>query len=103
MTTPVWTFYTVFKNVPYTDEEWDRLNQHQTERLHRQAFKTRPMHSFKRGPTAHSHEEARRICELALKNGAQMVSYSVWSKNRHEEEWTLRKKGQWYRSWSQVA
>lgn len=80
-------FYTIFKNIPYTDEEWERetarFSMHQNgtgsekyKERHRPRDK-RPNHPFRWGDTGHSHEEARAICERALKAGAQCVGYSV--------------------------
>lgn len=110
MTKPSWTFYTTFKNVPYSDEEWEQANQwraklakeHPTWAERRpekvRPLDTRPVHSFRYGTTCHSHEEARKVCEQALADGAQMVSYSVWDRHRPVEGWARRQNGHWYQT-----
>lgn len=96
-----WVFYTVFLNVPYTDEEWGRTNTARSlflgkVRLRNPVLKTRPSWSFKYGPTCYSHEEARSVCEKALKvNKAQTAKYTVYSNHNREEEWILDKNGTW--------
>lgn len=102
-------FYTLFRNVPYTDEEWERENAHRQklqddarvyvkykEKYH--VLKTRPVHRFRHGPSAHSHEEAKAICEKALAAGAQLVSYTVYATNGaypSDEQWIKGRTGDW--------
>ena len=104
-------FSVVFKNLPYTDEEWKQLNEWRKDFSKRyphyaslhpdmcEPFENRPCHANQRGPTCYSHEEARKVCEQALEKNAQMVGYSVWPNNSHksEETWTLRRNG---RGWT---
>ena len=105
MTKPTWTFYTTFKNVPYTDKEWEREKKWRAERARRegkfdwsQTLNHRPCHSFKYGPTVHSHKQARKVCEEALKNGAQAVQYSAYDRYNLVETWYCRKnKLEWYK------
>lgn len=104
-------FYTVFKNMPYSNEEWEQTNKWRAEFRDRYSewaarnpgekleLKFRPAHSFKYGPTCHSHEEARKVCDKALEDGAQMVSYTIYGPKvaaRVEERWHRRKGGDWY-------
>ena len=101
-------FYTMFRNVPYTDQEWEQENTYRANlaKNHPTYCETsphrccpldaRPCHSFKYGPTYFSHKEARKACEEALENlKAQRVSYTVWSSARMLEEWFLEKNGHW--------
>lgn len=105
MTRPTWRFYTLFKNIPYTDEEWERSNaeRHSQKSSLSQAYldkhpeyflelKQRPTHSFRHGPTVFSHEEARKVCETAFyKNKAQRVEYSVWNHLNEVEQWKFER------------
>lgn len=79
-------FYTLFKNIPYTDEEWDREQQrrqwitdHPTAtpayKARCKPLKNRPVHRWQYGPTAYSHEEAKKVCEKAMARGAQQAEY----------------------------
>lgn len=107
MAKPQHCFYTVFKNVPYTDQEWERENAHRAKLSESQWYRekhpgrcakldTRPSHAFRYGPTAFTHKEAQKICENAIKElKAQQVGYSVWGPHHEVERWSLRKGGHW--------
>lgn len=98
-------FYTLFRNIPFTDEEWEHQTKHREKLLsdkriaqtYKEKFpvlKNRPNHRWKWGSTGYSHEEAQAICEKALKAGAQHVEYgvSVFYGNAQEERWVYVKK-----------
>ena len=108
-------FSVVFKNLPYTDEEWAlrerwrreawaRLSKETQERVllkpsyrkHYAPRKTRPVWSVKRGPICHNETEARKLCEQALANGAQQVEYSIYGDKGHVSTWKKHKGGDWY-------
>ena len=107
MTKPTHCFYTTFKNIPYTDEEWERANAHRAKLAESKwyqerhpeectAFETRPCHDFRYGPTVYSHDQARKECEKAiLERKAQMVEYSVWGPKGSVERWSLQKGREW--------
>lgn len=104
MTKPSHFFYTLFRNLPYTDEQWARANDHRAKLRgtvrHPERYphlEHRPVHSFVHGPTCYSHKEARKACEAAIERGAQMVEYVIWGPSGGEKEvWKLRKGGHWY-------
>jgi len=110
MTKPTLIFYTTFKNVPYSDEEWERANKWRAKLAQDnptwaekhpedvEPLKTRPVHSFRYGHACFSHEEARKVCEQALESGVQMVTYSAWDSNKQVGEWSRRQGGHWYQS-----
>lgn len=102
-------FYVFFKNMPYSDEEWERDTKWRQERseglfflVNRQDYRpraARPCHPIKMGPAVASHEAARKVCEAALASGAQMAHYSVHSGTKWpgtRESWAIRKGGDWY-------
>ena len=58
--------------------------------------KTRPVHSFRYGPTCFNETEARNHCEEALAKGAQQVVYSICGPKGVVATWIKRKGGPWY-------
>lgn len=102
MSTPV--FIVLIKNIPYTDEQWKAKNAwragaakrhfHLYVKAHPEKYRPlagRPNTPRQYGGHHSSHEEARRVCEEALRNGAQQAEYKVWSGNRHVETWEIRR------------
>ena len=96
-------FYTIFKNIPYTDGEWYRENNRRMEwqakstmsaswKARYRPFKTRPNHKWLWGPTCHTETEARKACQGALGRGAQQVEYIVSSTT---EKWFCGRSGVW--------
>lgn len=101
------TYYTVFKNVPFTDQEWERDTEWRQrlqenwpkeegeKRFFPLPLDKRPNHSFIHGPSGTSPEEARSLCEEAiLSRGAQSASYV---NSRTGEKWTCGRKIIWFR------
>jgi hypothetical protein len=110
-------FYTLFKNIPYDDEEWERTNRRRKEykemiedRAKTYAYckkfldnhphyfselKTRPNRPFLWGPSFRSEEEAKKECERMLAKGAQYVSYMFDNHHGKEEQWVRSKSKPW--------
>lgn len=89
MTKPQHHIWLVFKNIPYSDEEWELMKYYAPR-------KTRPVRPIRYGGGVHSETEARRRCEQALANGAQQVEYSIYGDKGHVSTWKKRKGGDWY-------
>lgn len=115
MTKPQHHIWLVFKNIPYSDEEWElmddyrrgawsRLSRETQERIlqkpsYRKYYaprKTRPVRPIRYGGGAHSETEARRRCEEALEEGAQQVEYAICGPYGTLITWVKRKGGNWY-------
>lgn len=105
--------YVFYKNMPYSDEEWERTNQWR-EKLRQdnpwyaarrpeawKPLKHRPVHPIKRDSAA-TQEQARKLCEKALEQGAQMAGYSVYTggigSKAVRESWAIRRGGDWYQT-----
>ncbi|RJQ25422.1 hypothetical protein C4565_08355 [Candidatus Parcubacteria bacterium] len=104
MSNSVQTFTVTIKNIPYTDEQWrgqsawrqdaSKRHFHLYVKAHPEKYRpltSRPNTPRKYGGHHSSHEEARRVCEEALRNGAQQAGYAVWNGNRHTESWEIRR------------
>ncbi len=91
-------FYTFFKNVPYTDDEWEWHNQHCI-KLGRKPPENRPNHSCVYGPGCYNETEARKKClEMFYKRKAQVVGYSVHvSYHECDDVWIFKQE-----KWSQI-
>jgi hypothetical protein len=98
-------FFTLFKNIPYTDEEWERDNvrrQRIQESTCSEQYKLkfaprqhRPNFGFRWGPSASSLKEARAICDKALLQGAQQVECGLSGDHGYIEHWVRRKGEPW--------
>lgn len=110
-------FDTVFKNVPYSDREWERANKGRKEyrqmmehssktfasskrflEKHPEFFrelKTRPNTPYVWGPCFTSENEARKACEKALDEGAQHVYYFGYNSSGIREVWICGRNKIW--------
>lgn len=95
-------YYTVFRNIPYSDEEWNLLKERlrfYPESYRNRLTNTRPNRSFQYGPSCHTEEEARAICEAASRRGAQRVEYSSYTHATYTQGdiWYKTKNKEWKR------
>jgi len=114
-------YYTWFKNVPMSVEDWSSLNTRRAANAkaylkahpgwplkdNHRSMATRPCMPYVYGPNVYTEEAARKVCEDALKQGAQLVGYVAatklagrptyhWMSTFYRSWWEKRKGKDWY-------